>query len=280
MEAKPSTADKPAGTPSGPGADKAGDRKHRPIRVLPTPRIAFAKQLELLRAYAAVSATTGRAVKISDVAPIVKLTPSTVSLANPFFVDANFLHKQDGGFAPSGEVGNFSNAFDWQPESAGQNLAPALERTWFAQTLLPTLAVRPMREADAVANLAQAASAPKEYRPQLRLLLDYLEVARLIHRDGDQIRASRGDPSRTVTTHDRDATAVANVARLSSQAQTSSVPPPIAGGVVQFQVSVRVDMAELANWNPDRIAAFFSGIAQVLAAKGSLERDGGERLEK
>jgi len=31
-------------------------------------------------------------------------------------------------------------------------------------------------------------------------------------------------------------------------------------------------MAEFAGWDPARITAFFGGIAQVLAAKGQLER--------
>ena len=39
-------------------------------------------------------------------------------------------------------------------------------------------------------------------------------------------------------------------------------------GLLQFAVNVRVDMAEIRTWRPDRIAAFFTGIAQVLAAKG------------
>lgn len=46
-----------------------------------------------------------------------------------------------------------------------------------------------------------------------------------------------------------------------------------AGGV-QFQVNVNVDMSEFAGWSADRISAFFSGIAQVLAAKGALEKNG------
>jgi hypothetical protein len=44
-------------------------------------------------------------------------------------------------------------------------------------------------------------------------------------------------------------------------------------GVVQFHVSVRVDMAEFAGWEAERISAFFAGIAQVLAAKGSSKED-------
>jgi hypothetical protein len=42
-------------------------------------------------------------------------------------------------------------------------------------------------------------------------------------------------------------------------------------GIVQFHVSVRVDMGEFKGWAPERIAAFFGGIAQVLAAKGKVE---------
>ena len=35
-------------------------------------------------------------------------------------------------------------------------------------------------------------------------------------------------------------------------------------------------MAEFSNWQPDRISAFFGGIAQVLAAKAAIERNAGE----
>jgi len=44
-------------------------------------------------------------------------------------------------------------------------------------------------------------------------------------------------------------------------------------GVVQFHVAVPVDMKEFAGWSPDRITAFFSGIAQVLAAKRTIEKE-------
>lgn len=54
-------------------------------------------------------------------------------------------------------------------------------------------------------------------------------------------------------------------------------PPPIfpspTEGVVQFHVSVKVDMKEFAGWEADRITAFFNGIAQVLAAKSAIEKD-------
>lgn len=45
--------------------------------------------------------------------------------------------------------------------------------------------------------------------------------------------------------------------------------------VVSFDISVRVSMAEFATWRPERISAFFGGIASVLAAKGRIEEDAG-----
>jgi hypothetical protein len=36
---------------------------------------------------------------------------------------------------------------------------------------------------------------------------------------------------------------------------------------------VKVNAQDFAGWSPDRITAFFGGIAQVLAAKGALERE-------
>ena len=72
--------------------------------------------------------------------------------------------------------------------------------------------------------------------------------------------------------------------------QTPSNPPPVSEaskraaptffgtteGAVNFNVSVRVDMGEFASWKPERIAAFFNGMAQVLAAKADVEKSGSE----
>jgi hypothetical protein len=46
--------------------------------------------------------------------------------------------------------------------------------------------------------------------------------------------------------------------------------------VLRFNVDVSVDMKEFATWKPDRISAFWAGIAQVLAAKAAVEQEGTE----
>jgi hypothetical protein len=53
----------------------------------------------------------------------------------------------------------------------------------------------------------------------------------------------------------------------------TSVLQSTAGGVT-FNVDVSVDMAEFATWRPERIQAFFRGIAEVLAAKADVEKGG------
>jgi hypothetical protein len=42
---------------------------------------------------------------------------------------------------------------------------------------------------------------------------------------------------------------------------------PSSAGAMNFDISINVSMAEMRDWTPDRITAFFAGIAQVLAAK-------------
>src|SRR5215210_6833932 len=85
-------------------------KKRQPTRatskskILPTPRIAFARQMDLLRAYGNVGGHEGRPVSHVDVAPLVKIAASTASLANPFFADVGLLMRSDGGYTPSREV--------------------------------------------------------------------------------------------------------------------------------------------------------------------------------
>ena len=57
--------------------------------------------------------------------------------------------------------------------------------------------------------------------------------------------------------------------KASSGVQTAFSAPT--EGVVQFHISVKVDMGEFKGWEADRIASFFGGIAQVLTAKGKME---------
>ena len=245
----------------------------KPNKFLPTDRITFPRQLDLLRGWAAASGQTGKVVSNNDVGPIVKMTGSTVSINNAFFGQNGFLTKADGGYVPAPDVFSFLRAYQWSPDTAATKLAPIVSRTWFAEELLPKLTFGPLTTNEAIQHLADACNAGPDYRGQLRFLLEYMNASGLVEWDGNQVRKGG-----TVVT--------SSSAPSSDIVQTPSNPPPSASepkrasaptffgtteGAVNFNVSVRVDMGEFASWEPKRIAAFFNGMAQVLAAKADVE---------
>jgi hypothetical protein len=86
----------------------------------------------------------------------------------------------------------FYVCWEWNQATAGPKLSPILSRSWFAQVLLPRLKFRPLPEIEAIQVLAEESTATKEYEPQLKTLLDYLETAGVIARDDGQVRLISG----------------------------------------------------------------------------------------
>lgn len=250
--------------------DKA--RKAKPTKPLPTDRIAYQKQIDILRAYAiATEANGGKPVTNNEVAGIVKMAASTLPHANSFFGEVGLLQRAEGGYLPTPDVISFHRAYAWNPETAAHKLAPAVQATWFGQVLLPRLSFRPMDEAEAIAILAESSGATPEYKGQLGLLLSYLDTAGLIERDGGLVKANKPPissqpsvaPSTPASPPPLSASETGAVATTFNRAKTPGV---------QFQINVDVDMKEFATWTPERITAFFKGVADVLSAKGAIEK--------
>jgi hypothetical protein len=235
-------------------------RKRPPVRastktrILPTPRISFLKQIDLLRAFATVSAERGgRPVANDEAASVVGMAPSTISLANPFFVDIGLLEKVDGRFLPAPAVANFARVYRWDADKAPRELASLLRSTWFAQTLLPRLAYAPLSERDALTELDKEATAGPEYRPQLRTLLDYLEVVGLVTRNGDMIQRADVD-QRAAVVAAPDERAAEPEFQPSPDPSTGQHPfiagllrelPPIGGGWTAAKRDKWLEMAKL-----------------------------------
>jgi hypothetical protein len=246
-------------------------------KILPTDRMAFPKQLDVLRAYAAIHASTSKVVTNHEVAAMLKpkLQPSTISMANPFLASIGLLEKAEGGYTPSSEVCAFLRAYEWNSETAAHQLAPLLKTSWFGQAILPMVTFSSISEKEAIEKLGQASSAGPEYRVQIRCLLEYLSASGLIDREGGQLKSVK--PT---------ALAVDGSVKNGRLAETGSAPPvePAESarintgfaqspeGAIQFHISIRVGMSEFGGWAPDRIAAFMSGIAQILAAKADVEQ--------
>lgn len=268
-----------AGAPAVPQTDhsSAKTRSNKPTKILPTARIAFGKQMDILRAYAAASGPNNKLVTLREVSEIVKMASGTVTLSNPFFVDIRLIARTEGmGLTPSSAVMEFGRAYEWNRETAAHKLAPHMAKTWFAEALLPKLAFGEIPEKEAISTLADKSSSPPQYKNQLRLLLDYLEVSGLIKRENGHIKAARAvavaDATPEPEHHEAPLEDRPMKASVTSSRVSTSFAQPTQGNV-NFHIDFKMDMAEFAGWQADRIAAFFNGIAQVLSAKAAIEKD-------
>jgi hypothetical protein len=88
---------------------------------------------------------------------------------------------------PTEDTFNYFSAHEWDAEKATSKLAPAMRATWFASALIPKLAFRTLTRDEALSFLAEEARAPKEYKAQLELLIDYLRVAWIVVDDGASV---------------------------------------------------------------------------------------------
>lgn len=252
----------------------------KPTRALPTPRMSFPKQLEVLRAFAVAAGQTNKPVNNTELANLTKLNVSSASYNNVFFAESGFITKIGNGYVPATEVASFARTWAFDPAKAAHKLAPLMRRTWYGDVVLRELAMRPRPENDLISELGDLAAATTDYRPQLRLLLDYLEAAGLVERDGSTVR--EGPTARGQDSSRSEDNGTAPEAPLQTQAPPTRREPtgPVATsfsqspeGAIQFSVNVNVDLRELAQWRPEVVAAFFNGVAQVISAKAMVERD-------
>lgn len=253
------------------GGTSKGDNQ-KPTRALPTDRVGFEKQTEVLRAYGAVAEE--EAATSSAISTVVQIHPSSVSVCNPFFLESGLIEKAGTGYKAGADVAAFHHAMEWDPETAGAKLAPTLRDTWYWKVLQPRLTLGSRDEAEAVRVLAEECRAGPSYRPQIKLILDYLTLAGIIVRDGGQIKrgpqASAGEGNGATSTPAKPPSVEPH------QPPTPPVKPTTqqtAFAGVGVEASIRVTEREIASWSPEQIREFFAGLAAVIAAKN---RGGGE----
>jgi hypothetical protein len=143
--------------------------------------------------------------------------------------------------------------------------------------LIPRLTFGSIEEDAAITILAEACSAAPEYRKELKQIIEFLCAGGVVARDGSQVKLARGvieaqPPNIPPTTRQDEIVKETPAQKPGKTVQTQL--QSTAGGVT-FAVNVTVDMAEFATWRPERIQAFFRGIAEVLAAKADVEKSGG-----
>lgn len=192
--APPETSAFPEGSPpvENSSPPKGGGGK-KPTKVLPSPRLAVLKQLEVLRAFAvATQAEDGAAITNDKAGSImsVKMSGNTVVVSNAFLCEVQLLTRKGGAFEVSEIAKSYQQAYEWNPSTAGLKLAPAFADRWFAKTLLPRLKMRDWPRKEAIQVLAETAGATKEYEENVAMLLEFMAESGLLRLEGDLVKAS------------------------------------------------------------------------------------------
>jgi hypothetical protein len=165
-------------------------------KVLPTDRLSFEKQRELLRAFAAeYTANGGQPVTNEKAGEIIGLSGSTISQTNGFFADVGIVTRaEQGGFIPSAEVIEYNNACQWDESEARTKLRPLFERTWFYRCLVPRLHLSPQSKTICLSVLASESKASQEHNERLENLISFLELAGIISESGGTVSLQQAKP--------------------------------------------------------------------------------------
>lgn len=163
-------------------------------RALPTDRLKFAKQIDIVKGYGAESGASRRAVTLEKVAKAADIAQTSVGLNNEFFRDIGLIAREGkASFRPAQAVIDFLQASQWDPANALKKLGPLFANSWAGQALTARLAVRNLTKSEAIALLADESGASKDHADRLAILLDFLDATGVITVDGTTVRR-RMDP--------------------------------------------------------------------------------------
>ncbi|MDH5731826.1 MAG: hypothetical protein OEZ58_22820, partial [Gammaproteobacteria bacterium] len=152
----------------------------KPTQKLPTGRITAENQFKLLRGIAIASGHELTPVSNKEIADVVQMHQNTVSIGNPFYADIGLIEKVGQKIRATQELANYAERCKWSEDDAGHKLRNTIENTWFAKAILPRLSLHTINIDEAISVLGEASNASPEYKPQLQILLRFLEFSGLI----------------------------------------------------------------------------------------------------
>ncbi|MBX3744133.1 MAG: hypothetical protein KF833_02385 [Verrucomicrobiae bacterium] len=204
-------------TPTAPSTDSElakPQRRTTLTRTIPTDRVTFPRQCEIIRAHAAAYEAEGAPVVVEALTKFADMTPGTISMGNAFLLDVGIIRKEGRKFLPSDELMAMHRMYGIDESRAWSKLAPLFERSWFGQRLIPLLKFKPMTEDEAVHELAEVSTAEAGHLPQLRVIVEYLILVGLIVRQGGQLKlknpTTTSEPSPSIQQPQGDAPKTGN----------------------------------------------------------------------
>jgi hypothetical protein len=190
---------------------------------------------------------------------------------NGFFVEAGFLVREGRGlYKPIAEVNEYARLYGLQPDEARVQLAIPMSRSWYFTEVERELELGPKSEDVLINVLSRAAGADGDRRPQLELVLDWLEYVDLIERDGGMVKLvgtpetprPNGTPPPLLDPDPDPGTTM-------RRAKTPEPGSQVLG--FKFEFSLTAD--DLQKLTPEQITATFEAVGKVMAIKAAIDKE-------
>lgn len=271
----------PSGSTPGGGRAQAKGRPERPI---PTDRLRFDNQLEVLRSVASMSGNNRRGVDAETMSAAIGLKGGTGGLNSRFFRAAHWFESVGRGeYTASEGLLAYWRHINVDPEDAygaTATMRGEVRRSWFWETISPMLeSGQPVRERALLLQLANAAGTT-DHTTQLETIIEWLAWVGLVERDGDMVRLAGAGPvdepsseSATEPLADEGASTDQRDESLSAIEEgegpvqapraTARAAESTDDAIISFNVSVRLTADDVKNLNDDQMA-FVMGLAEKL----------------
>jgi hypothetical protein len=219
--------DKSGATQAAP-EQKTKREKSTLVKVLPTDRIAFDRQVDILRAYAACyESNGGKPVSNEEAGDTLtpKFSAATLGVAVPFFTDIGLITRSEGKFVPSSELLAYNQAVVFSVAEAKRKIRPIIENAWFCRLLAPRLRLASQSFNDCVGILAVESKAGPEHRERIEPLIKFLELGGIVSIVGHTVSfiPSSGIPEKTDAEKVKEAIEKGEVPKVFSLNQKSSL---------------------------------------------------------
>lgn len=277
------TTDSSTTPPTGSAPPPSGrtQSKARPERPIPTDRLRFDNQLEVLKAVASLSGNSRRGVSAETMSAAIGLKGGTGGLNSRFFRFVNWFESVGRGeYTASPGVLAYAQHINVDPEghvAAAAGMRAEMRRSWVWEVVGPLLeSGQPIREKALLLPLAQAAGA-QNHTAQLETIVEWLVWVGLVVRDGESIRLTEAEqPGASAPVDETSAdggevaTPEADAAADQDAAQSMSVQPasPTRAAVdneaiISFNISVRLTADDVQHLSDEQMQ-FVMGLAEKL----------------
>jgi hypothetical protein len=272
------------GTPPPGGTTPTNTRstaKARPERPIPTDRLRFDNQLEVLKAVASLSGNNRRGVGAETMSASIGLKGGTGGLNSRFFRSVNWFDAVGRGeYTASPGLLAFQQHINVDPEGlveATAGMRSEIRRSWVWEVVGPMLeSGNPVREKAVLLALAQAAGATN-HTTQLETIIEWLVWVGVIVRDGEQIRLAGPVPAipDEVAEDEGDVTGLGDLEPEQDMVDaaeeiTDPTPPvatavaePVDKAIISFSVNVRLTADDIKTLGDDEMR-FVMDLAEKL----------------